>query len=431
MPVSSVKIGLSSLAAMGVAVTAFGVSSPNEQGSVINQLVVDRLVIPTVEGSHFTAADHSFIVREGDTLDKILLRGGAIDAEFIEFVSRDEDARRLLELVPSEQLHARIDSIGRVQEVRLSLGEDEVDLDRRQGKRLIVTRGRAGLRAEVQTIDLIRNSRMGYGRIVSTLFATTEGANIPERVASQIVDVLGGELNFQHDLRQGDELRVLYETLTEPDRLDTEYAGKLLAVEYKGKERTLNAMWLENEDGSGQYYDFDGRSSRSFLRYPIEYARISSGFTRGRWHPILARRVPHRGVDFVAVPGTKIRASGHGRIEFIGEQRGYGRTVIIRHSDGITTLYAHMRAFAKKLKRGQSVRQGDVIGYVGSSGWATGPHLHYEYRVSGEHRNPLTVSLPEASPLEPEMRRLQIERATQLRAQLEQVETIQLAGRFE
>ncbi|MEZ5653588.1 MAG: peptidoglycan DD-metalloendopeptidase family protein [Burkholderiaceae bacterium] len=431
MPMNPVKLGLSSLAAMGVAVTAFGVSAPSEQGSAVRQLVIDRLVVPAADGTRFTTTDHTFVVREGDTLEKIILRGGAVDSELMEFVARNEDARRLFELAPGEQLHARIDSIGRVQQLRLSLGEDEIDLDHRQGKRLLVRRTHDGLRADVETIDLIRNSRIGYGRVVSSLFATTAGAHIPDRVASQIVDVLGGEINFQRDLRQGDELRVLYETLTEPDRLDVDYAGKLLAVELKGGDRAYSAMWLENDDGSGQYYDFEGRASRGFLRFPIEYARISSGFTRGRWHPILHRNVPHRGVDFVAAPGTKIRASGNGTIEFIGEQRGYGRVIILRHTQGVSTVYAHMRGFAKGLKQGQSVHQGDVIGYVGASGWATGPHLHYEYRVDGHHKNPLTVALPEAHPLPDDMRQVHAQRALQLQAQLEQIETIQLAGRFE
>lgn len=431
IPVSFVKLGLFSLVAMGVAVTAFGVSAPIEQGSARHRVVVDKLIVPHAAGSRFETAQRSFHVAEGDTLEHLLLRGGALDAEFLEFVSRDETARRLLELQPGEQFHARIDTIGRVHELRMSLGEDALDLDRHQGQRLVVRRLPGGLSAGIERIDLIRNSRIGYSRIVSSLFAATDGAGIPEKIASQIVDVLGGEINFQRDLRQGDELRAIYETLTEPDRLDVEYPGRLLAVELKGGDRAYNAMWLENENGSGQYYDFEGRASRSFLRYPIEYARISSGFTRARWHPILARRVPHRGTDFVAAPGTKIRASGDGEVEFIGDQRGYGRTVILRHTGSITTLYAHMNGFAKGLRRGDRVRQGDVIGYVGASGWATGPHLHYEFRVRGHHQNPLTVKLPEAMPLDEVRLAAHGARAMQLRAQLDQIETIQLAGSFE
>ncbi len=416
---------------MGVAVTAFGVSAPIEQGSARHRVVVDKLVVPSASANSFETTRHTLIVQEGDTLDRMLLRAGALDAEFMDFAAQNEEARRLFELAPGEQLHALVDSIGRVQEVRYSLGEEGLDLDNGQATRLLVRRKHGEFEAGLQRIDLIRNSRIGYSRIVSSLFGATNGAGIPDKVASQIVDVLGGEIDFQRDLRQGDELRVIYETLTEPDRLDTEYPGKLLAVELMGQGRQHNAMWFVHPNGSGQYYDFEGRASRSFLRYPIEYARISSGFTRARWHPILARRVPHRGTDFVAAPGTRIRASGTGTVEFVGSQRGYGKVVILRHEKGITTLYAHMQGFARGLARGDRVRQGDVIGYVGSSGWATGPHLHYEFRVRGQHQNPLTVKLPEARPLGEDLRRLHAARAVQLRAQLDQIDTIQLAGRFE
>ncbi|MEZ5739594.1 MAG: peptidoglycan DD-metalloendopeptidase family protein [Burkholderiaceae bacterium] len=317
-------------------------------------------------------------------------------------------------------------------DLRFSLGEDDLDLASGEGRRLVIQRGPDGLAARIETIALIRTSRIGYSRIVSSLFAATHGAGIPDKVASQIVDVLGGEIDFERDIRQGDELRVIYETLTEPDRLDLEYAGRLLAVELSGRGKSHSALWLEHDKGRGQYYDFQGRSaSRSFLRYPIEYARISSGFSTARMHPVFGRKQAHLGVDFAAPPGTRIRASGDGVVEFVGTQRGYGRVVILNHNKGISTVYAHMRGFAKGITRNTRLRRGDVIGYVGSSGWATGPHLHYEYRVGGDHRNPLSVELPEEAPLSAKARIRHAARAEQLRAQLNQIETVQVAGRFE
>ncbi|MGB7298493.1 MAG: M23 family metallopeptidase, partial [Burkholderiaceae bacterium] len=166
-------------------------------------------------------------------------------------------------------------------------------------------------------------------------------------------------------------------------------------------------------------------------RYPIEYARISSGFTQARMHPLLGRKQAHKGVDFAARPGTKIRASGNGTVEFVGTQRGYGRTIILRHGRKITTLYAHMSRFKANLRKGAVVKRGDVIGYVGSSGMATGPHLHYEFRVNGQHRNPLKIALPEAKPLDNSLLTQHRARVVELKGQFAQLEPVRVANAFE
>ena len=421
---------------MGAAVTAFGVSSPpNGSNAPRFQVVVDRLVVPTAPEASVDFVQRSIRIQEADSLAKALERSGAADDELLEFVQADSRLKGLRELSPGATLHAEIDSIGRVHELRYALGLTEDSYLTGTSQRIRVHRSAEGIEATIDDVPLVRSMQVLQVTIESSLFAATAQAGIPDRVASQIADTFGGDINFERDLRKGDRLRVIYETLHEPDSLAAPVPGRLLAAELSNRGRQLNAIWLEDAPGRGQYYDFDGRSvSKSFLRYPIEFARISSGFTMARMHPILGRRQAHRGVDFAAAPGTAIRATADGEVEFLGNQRGYGNVIELRHHNDYTTLYAHMRGFKSGLRQGHRVRQGDVIGYVGSTGWATGPHLHYELRVNGQHRNPLKANLPEAKPLDAGMRELHAQRVSTLRSQfalLDEQPALKVAGRFE
>src|SRR5690606_28363930 len=251
----------------------------------------------------------------------------------------------------------------------------------------------------------------------SSLFAAGAEAGMDDAVILELAKVFGYDIDFAQDLRTGDRFSVVYdEVYRDGERLR---GGEVLAATFVNQGRRYSAFRYRFEDGRTAYYDAEGRPmKKSFLRMPIEFARISSRFTSARKHPVLGRVRAHKGVDYAANSGTPIMAAGDGKVFFAGWQNGYGRTIILDHGRGYTTLYGHMSRLGK-YKTGQRVRQGDVIGYVGATGLATGPHLHYEFRVAGVHRDPLKVTLPKPEPLPAqELARFRLQVAPML-AQLE------------
>ncbi len=216
-------------------------------------------------------------------------------------------------------------------------------------------------------------------------------------MASQIADIFAGDVDFQRDLRRGDRFTVAYEMFYHEGRPIR--SGRLLAADFTNQRRTYRAIWFQPADGPGGYYSPDGKNlHKAFLRSPLEYSRISSGFGM-RNHPILQQWRAHKGVDYAAPIGTRVRATGDGVVDFAGQRNGYGNVIVLRHNGGYSTYYAHLNGFARGVHRGVRVAQGDIIGYVGQSGWATGPHLHYEFHVRNEYRNPLTLAMPAANPV--------------------------------
>ena len=248
------------------------------------------------------------------------------------------------------------------------------------------------LTASSRNAPIAARTELKSAVIRSSLFGAADAAGIPDSVAIQLADVFGSDIDFYRELREGDRFSVLYESQWLDGR--PLRAGRVLAAEFVNQGRTLRAVAF----GDG-YYAPDGRNMRkALLRSPLEFSRISSGFGM-RQHPFLHSWRAHQGVDYAAPAGTRVRAVGDGVIEFAGRQNGYGNIVILRH-DGIrTTVYGHLRSFGSGIRAGARVRQGDTIGLVGQTGWATGPHLHYEFRISGTARNPLSVPLPAGTPV--------------------------------
>lgn len=234
--------------------------------------------------------------------------------------------------------------------------------------------------------------------IDSSLYAAAQAAGLSEKTIAQLADLFGWDVDFALDIRRGDQLAlVIEERWLDGARLAD---GDIIAARLLNDGKSFDALRFERPDGGSDYFDLAGNSLRKqFLRSPVDFRRISSRFQANRWHPVLGVKRPHRGVDYAASPGTPVRATGDGTVAEAGNRGGYGRTVVIRHGQGTQTLYAHLKGFAKGLRAGQRVRQGQLIGFVGSSGLASGPHLHYEFQVNGVHRNPLTVRLPNAAPL--------------------------------
>jgi murein DD-endopeptidase MepM/ murein hydrolase activator NlpD len=240
---------------------------------------------------------------------------------------------------------------------------------------------------------------MHTGEIKSSLFAATDAAQIPDSVATQIVDMFATNIDFASDLRRGDRFNAVYETFWQ----NGEYlrSGRVLAGEFINSGNKYQSVWFD-EPGSkqgGGYYTFDGKAlKKAFLKSPLEFSRVSSGFSM-RMHPISGLWKKHQGVDFAAATGTPIRASGDGTVDFVGTQGGYGNVVVLKHWNNYSTAYAHMSRFAKGVKKGVKINQGEVIGYVGTTGWSTGPHLHYEFRVNNQPRDPMSIDIPNAQPL--------------------------------
>jgi len=261
-------------------------------------------------------------------------------------------------------------------------------------KRLIVEKSGPTFSARLETAPLVTNTRLASGVINTSLFAATDDARMPDTVATQIADIFSGDIDFHRSLRKGDRFSVVYETLEgdgEPLR-----AGRVLSAEFVNAGKAFQAAWFQEPatatqaQSRGGYYTLDGQSlHRAYLASPMEFSRVSSGF-KMRFHPILQTWRAHLGVDYAAPKGTPVRSVGDGVVDFAGVQNGFGNVVIVKHRNNNTTVYAHLSRIG--VKRGQSVGQGQNIGAVGATGWATGPHLHFEFRVNGMHKDPLTIA---------------------------------------
>ncbi len=331
-----------------------------------------------------------FIVRRNDTLERIFRRL-ELNLDDLAAILRLPGIRQVLtQLRPGDKLTVVHDD-GVVQALNRRISETKV---------LSVTRAEDGFAAEVIHTPIDIKPAHASGTIETSLFAAASGAGVsPETILQLANDVFGWEIDFALDIRPGDRFNLIYEQKYRHER----YLGdaRILAAEFVNDGETHRAIHYASPDGKVEgYFTPDGRSlRRQFLRAPLDFRRVSSNFSRARFHPVLNTTRAHQGVDYSAPTGTTIKAAGDGRVGFIGVSGGYGKVVVLEHGGGISTLYAHMSGFNRGLRRGERVKQGATIGYVGQSGTATGPHLHYEYRVNGTHKNPRTVRLPDAAPI--------------------------------
>ncbi len=318
-------------------------------------------------------------LQRGDTLSALLSRLsiGAADTQ------RLLRQREMRQLRPGASVTAEVRPEGELVWLRFLSSRDTFTRIERVGE---------GLAASEQRAQIVARTELKSAVIRSSLFAATDAAGIPDSVASQMADVFGSDIDFYRELRQGDRFSVVYETLSLDGR--PLRAGRVLAAEFVNQGRAHRAVWY-----AGGYYTPDGRNMRkALLRTPLEFSRISSGFGM-RQHPFLQSWRAHQGVDYAAPAGTRVRAVGDGIVEFAGRQNGYGNIVILRHDSQISTEYAHLSAFGRGIRTGARVAQGDTVGLVGQTGWATGPHLHFEFRIAGASRNPLSVPLPAGLPV--------------------------------
>jgi murein DD-endopeptidase MepM/ murein hydrolase activator NlpD len=423
--------------------------------SVPQSTIVEALptAVPARDMPLLSILSRSERIQRGDNLVSMLARAGVRDPALINFIKADSASSELLKPRTGQLFSLEIGSDGRL--MRLSsivptpivsghqskaakpaaaTTSDDVQLPSSTATRLLIERpiaGGDGFKSRLETVQLLRSVEVKSATIRGSIFGATDAAGIPDMVVYQLGEIFDTEIDFDQDVRKGDTLRVVYETLRIQDSLEAASPGRVLAAEYTSKKRSLNALWFEREGGRGEYYTGEGKALRkSFLRSPLEFTRVSSGFTENRLHPVFRDWRAHKGVDYAAPSGTKVRTIGDGVIEFAGTQRGYGNVLVVKHNDRNSTLYAHLSEFAKEAKVGKKVLQGDVIGAVGQTGWATGPHLHFEFKIDGQPADPLNLALPPARPMNvAELKKFSLA-STQLREMLGLAASLRTA-RFE
>lgn len=371
-------------------VAAFGTAPDTVFSFVPTRTVVESLDVAhaaqSADGNQVYWREDRF--GRGDTIADLLGRLGVSDEEVRAFLLQVKPGRSLQMLRPGTTVQARTAEDGALLALRYITDKGRLVGFDKQGTEF---------KSVEQQLALTAQQQMKSGEIRSSLFAATDAAGLSDNVATQLADIFAGDIDFHRDLRRGDKFTVIYEMFYHEGRAIK--SGRLLAAEFINQGKSFRAVWFQDAEGKGGYYTPEGKNLRkAFLRSPLEFSRISSGFAM-RFHPILQQWRAHKGVDYAAPVGTRVKATADGTVEFAGRQGGYGNVVTVKHYGGFSTSYAHLNSIARGLHKGAKVQQGDVIGNVGQTGWATGPHLHYEFRVNNEVRNPLTVALPAALPI--------------------------------
>ena len=400
-----------------------GSATSADASNVIGDEGDERTEVEAIEAG-LAISTIDVVVRAGDSLDRIFRQLELSLQDLAAMRALPELRRQLDRLYPGETLTFSLREGSDTQAAELLSLERKLSLS----ETLTITRAAEGFSSDVIVNPLERTIHTTEGEILQSLFVAASRAGLSDSMAMQIADVFRWDIDFVLDIRPGDRFRLTYEKLSQDGVSVGD--GNLLAVEFVNQGRSYRAIRYER-DGQADYYTPDGQSLRkAFLRAPVSFTRISSRFNPYRRHPVLNRMRAHRGVDYAAPTGTPVKAAGSGRVRFVGNKGGYGKVVEIDHPNEVRTLYGHLSRFARGLNRGDKVSQGDVIGYVGMTGLATGPHLHYEYLLRGVHKDPQKVALPNAAPIpESELAAFQ-QHAAPLLASLDQLSPAPLlAGR--
>lgn len=359
------------------------------------------------------------VVRRGETLSEVFNRNNLSSEDTRLIAGMGEGSRALIRgLNSGDELYIRRDDAGRLTELLHDINHFRT---------LHIRRNDGNFEAEVFEAEPERRTYQASAVIDSSFYLAAKEAGLTDRLTMNLAKIYSWDIDFALDIRKGDTFSVVYEKIYRNGKYVRD--GDILAVEFVNRNRSKRAIRYTDSSGHTEYYDPEGRPmKKAFLRMPLDYGRVSSHFNLRRRHPVLNRIRAHRGTDYAASTGTPIKASGDGRIIYRGWKGGYGNAIIIKHGGGITTLYGHMSRFRSGLSNGSRVKQGQIIGYVGASGLATGPHLHYEFRVNGIHKNPMTVKLPDAAPLPQKyLTDFKTSAAAHL-ARLDTLSTIQLAS---
>lgn len=377
--------------------TAFGIAPQTLTTNIATTMVVEEVSLPALEQAlnneiglteKFWYKDY---VRRDDTLQSVLARLNIRNRDAIEFIRADSTASQIARsIIPGRQVKSETDADGNLFHFEYQISAD---------KFLTITKTADGYEAHQDNRDLEVRPVLKSAKINSSLFSATDAANIPDHIAIQLADIFESEINFHTDLRRGDQFNVIYEGSYDQGELIK--SGDVLAAEFINNGKVYRAVGFRDSNNQMQYYTPEGKSiHKSFLRSPLEFSRVSSGFSVARFHPVLQRMRAHKGVDFAAPTGTRIKASADAIVDFVGIKGGYGNVIILKHANGVSTVYGHLSRFAPELRRGSKVTQGQMIGFVGMTGVATGPHLHYEFLINGKHQDPMKVALPKTNAIQ-------------------------------
>jgi murein DD-endopeptidase MepM/ murein hydrolase activator NlpD len=359
------------------------------QPELDNEVAVEAaLPAPEPEPVEATPPSLQLVVQSGDTLDRLFRRHELSVNDLHRLLKVEAAAPHLRRIRPGDAFEIVHD------------GPSILSLTRRvdETRSLVVTAGEQGYTATfIEHPVEIRIARAN-GHITSSFYAAGLASGLADATIMRLAGIYQWDIDFALEIRRDDWFSVIFEEVWQDGEKLRD--GEIIAAEFSNRGRSYRAVRFADEDGRARYYTPEGLSMRkAFLRAPVEFTRVSSNFNPNRLHPILNTRRPHRGVDYAAPTGTPIMAAGDGRVIASGSQSGYGNTVVLQHGGNVTTLYAHMSRIAPRARVGNRVRQGEIIGYVGATGLATAPHLHYEYRINGVHKNPRTVDLPKADPV--------------------------------
>ena len=356
-------------------------------------------------------------VKSGDSLARIFSRLGLSATTLHNIIHSSKEAKDLANIRPGQTIKVRLDSDGSLKELihqRSKINSLQIVADGDSYKSDTISK-----ELDTQVTEL-------SGTITNSLFQSAQEAGLSDDLIMDLAYIFGWDIDFALEIRAGDTFSVVFEEhYLEGEKFRN---GSILAAEFVNRGKTHRAIRYEDDEGYASYFSPDGNSMRkAFLRAPVDFRRISSRFSGERYHPVLGKKRPHRGVDYAAATGTPIKAAGDGRVEFVGRKGGYGKTIILKHANKYTTLYGHLNGYKRGIKTGSRVKQGQTIGYVGKTGLATGPHLHYEFRVNGVHRNPLTVKLPAALPIEKKYRKDFLAKSKPLLAKLDSISNTMVA----
>ena len=372
-------------------VAAFGIAPDTVPEPVELEHVVEEITLSTAPASSAETTRYwrEERIQRGDTVASVLTRLSVNDTEALAYLLQAKNVRSLYQLIPGRTLRVVTSENGAL---------DSLSYLSTDGRRLLVVRTESGFSA---TEDVPRTEKwvmQSSGEIETSLFAATDSSGIPDAVALQIAEIFSSEIDFHRDLRRGDRFSVVYEALAADG--DFVASGRVLSAEFVNQGRQVRAVFFSDDQGRNGYYTPDGRNMRkAFLRSPIEFSRVTSRFSSARFHPVLKTWRAHNGVDYGAPTGTRVRVTSDGYVTFVGRKGGYGNVVSVRHPNGYVTWYAHLSGFSPGMRQGKRVFQGEVVGFVGSTGLATGPHLHYEFHVNGRHQDPMRLAMPPGPPI--------------------------------
>ncbi|MBD8576308.1 peptidoglycan DD-metalloendopeptidase family protein [Pseudomonas syringae] len=358
------------------------------------------------------------VVAKGDTLSTLFEKVGLPATAVHDVIAGDKQAKQFTRLQNGQILQFELSPDGQLTKLHSKLSDLES---------ISLSKADSGYTFSRETSKPDTRNAYVHGVINSSLSVSAQRAGLAHSMTMQMADIFGYDIDFAQDLRKGDEFDVVYEQKVVNGK--TVGTGNILAARFTNRGKTYTAVRYVNKSGNTNYYTAEGNSMRkAFIRTPVDFARISSVFSMGRKHPILNKIRAHKGVDYAAPRGTPIKATGDGKVLLAGRRGGYGNTVIIQHGDTYRTLYGHMQGFAKGVQTGGSVKQGQVIGYIGTTGLSTGPHLHYEFQVNGVHVDPLGQKLPMAEPIAKAEKQRFMQMSQPLMARMDQDKATKLAS---